>query len=144
MAALDPNTEKFYIGKYLAEENPFVDKEAYSLPLTEATSFGGVVDNFQALEETSNVEDLLVDPEDFCVDAEDAQDGSNTWGQVNIVATSDEFSGKPIPNFAFYNFYLGARGRGRSQQPTAIEISDFYTVPIESGSPSSRQILEFC
>ena len=127
MSSLDPNTDKFYQGKYLSERDPAIDREAYSLPLQDAVLWGGLEDNFQHLTDTSNVEDLLVDPEDFCIVPEEAQGGCDEWGQVNIVATSEEFERNPIPNFAFYNFYLGSCGRGLQQQPTVIAIDDFYT-----------------
>lgn len=139
---LEPNTERFYSGKYLVDFNPEIDGEAYELPLQEASSTG-LVDNYSHLKETSNVEDLLVGPEDFHLLAEEAQAGCEEWGEVILGATSGEFEGSPISNFAFYNFYLGPCGRGRNQQATPIAISDFYYVAIESGSVG-REILEFC
>lgn len=142
MASLDPNTEKFYIGKYLSEISPKIDREAYSLPLEEPTSFGIVQPNYQALKETSNVEDLRANPEDFNILPEDVQAGCDNWSQVNIVATSGEFERNPVPNFGFYGFYFGYLGRGREQQLIAIAISDFYILGIESGS-DGKEILNF-
>ena len=131
MGALDPNTEKFYQGKYLSEVNPKIDREAYSLPLEESITFGGVKANFSHLIETQNVEDLLAFPEDFQVDPFEVQAGTDKWDQITIVSSSDEFTRKSIPNFAFYNFYLGSLGKGFNQQPTAIAIDAFYIESVE-------------
>lgn len=126
------SSSAFYLGKYLVDFDPYIDRDAYCLP--------GLPD----IKETSNVEDLLADPEAFDVLPLEAQGGCDEWSTDTSTGSGD-FTGNSIPNFAFYNFYLGPIGRGRFSQSTPIAISDFYTVSIESGSPAgSRIILDFC
>jgi len=120
----------FYSGKYLVEFDPTIDREAYCLP------------ELEDVKETSNVEDLLADPEFFDLLPGEVQAGCDDWA-TDISTGTGDFVGNPIPNFAFYNFYLGPIGRGLHQQSTPIAISAFYTVGIESGS-IGRIILEFC
>jgi hypothetical protein len=124
----------FYLGKYLVTDSIPRD-EVWLLPKD---------NDFESFIETSNVEELRANPEDFDIVVESVQSGSEKYFRVESPDVPD-YERKRISDSMFYGFYYGYAGRGRDQQGVPIAPGDFYTVPIESGSlPGSKQIVRFC
>jgi hypothetical protein len=133
---------EFYVGKYAITNDPLIDRQAYCLPDTNPLTGEFLKEHFA---ETSNPEELIANPEAFKLLPLETQGGACEWG-VTFSVGEGEFEQSQLSDKLFYpDFYLGAVGKGRRQQPTAIAISNFYPVPVESGSAAgSREILEFC
>jgi hypothetical protein len=142
----------FYSGKYLIDTGTsptFADnRQAWALP-DESSSVGSNISGFttstEHFEETSNVEELLADPEDFTLIPEAVQAGCVQYDIGFYFDGNANYGIEDIANF-YGVFYLGELGKGKNQQPTAISFEEgFYTVPVESGSIiGSRIVVEFC
>jgi hypothetical protein len=126
---------RFYLGKWevVWPPDPSVEqRDTWALPQTE-----------EDLKETSNVQELDLNPEDMFLPAEDIQSGQCEWVVGDGDGASDTFQEIALDNALFYpGFYFGYVAAGRFPQTIPIAPDFFYPIGIESGSAGSA-ILEF-
>lgn len=88
----------FYLGPYLVENPPEIDRNEWQLPITDS--------RLQHARETSNPEDLNIKPEDITLMPEEVQAGCEQWGDITF-STSDEWTKTTHPpDSSFYGFYI--------------------------------------